>query len=225
MQGFIDFFSNLLDAQALLESFGPWVLGGLTVIIFIESGLLFPFLPGDSMIVTAAILREALGLSMWQILVFGIVAAVLGDQVGYYLGHRFGRKLFKPDARILKTEYLDRAEEFFERRGPLALVLGRFIPIVRTYVPLAAGTAKMHYSHFVGWNVAGGVTWVCLMSAVGYFLGGFPVITENIEAIMLIIIVISVLPIVISWVNAKIKARRAAKGGVEVAGSEGGDAA
>lgn len=197
--------SNILDAGALLESFGPFVLPGLAVVVFIESGFLFPFLPGDSLLVTATILRETFNLTVPWILGIGIVAAFCGDQVGFWLGRTFGRRLFKDDARVLKTEYLDRAEDFFAKHGPLALVLGRFVPIVRTYVPLAAGTAEMHYASFVRWNVLGAVGWVCSMVAVGYFLGNIPGIADNIDAIVIIIVGISVLPIIISWLNQKRK--------------------
>lgn len=130
--------SDLMDATTLLQNFGGWALGGIALIIFIESGVLFPFLPGDSMLVTAAILRDQLGLNVPILVGVAIVAAFLGDQVGFWLGHRFGRKLFKPDAKILITEHLEQAEAFFLKYGPLALVLGRFIPIVRTYIPVAA---------------------------------------------------------------------------------------
>jgi hypothetical protein len=108
---------HIPDVGTLLEALGPWVLAGIAVIVFIESGVLFPFLPGDSLLVTAAILAPQLHVSRWLIWAVAFVAAVAGDQVGYWLGRRFGRRLFKPDARVLKTEYLNRAEEFFDHYG------------------------------------------------------------------------------------------------------------
>lgn len=206
---FSDILSSLSNPEALLQGFGPWVLAGLGIIIFIESGVLFPFLPGDSLLVTAAVLRSELDIQVWQILVVSIVAAFLGDQVGYYLGHTFGRRLFKDDAKVLRTDRLEAAEAFFAKYGPLSLVLGRFVPIVRTYIPLAAGTANMPYRKFIGWNVTGAVAWVLSMVAVGVLLGNIPGITSSIDKIMLLIIFISVLPIVISGVNARRKAKRA----------------
>lgn len=194
----ISWFHNLLDADALLASFGPWVLGGLGLVVFIESGVLFPFLPGDSLLVTAAILRDSLGITVWQILLVATLAAVAGDQVGFWLGRNFGRRLFKPDAKVLRTDRIEAAEAFFAKHGPVALVLGRFVPFVRTYVPLAAGTADMPYKKFVVWNVLGAVTWVFSMTLAGTLLGGIPGIAQSIEAIMLVIVGISVLPIVIS---------------------------
>lgn len=197
--------SNFMDPEVLLSSFGPWVLAGLGLVVFIESGVLFPFLPGDSLLVTAAILREEMNVNIWALMGIGIFAAVMGDQVGYYLGHRFGRRLFKDDARILKTEYLLQAEKFFQEKGPIALVLGRFIPIVRTYIPVAAGTAQMPYKNFVGWNISGAIAWVVSMNLVGVFLGQIPGIADSIEKIMLLIIFLSVAPIII---KAIVEARK-----------------
>lgn len=203
--------TDILDAGALLQQFGSWALLGLGIIVFIESGVLFPFLPGDSLLVTAAALHEPLGLSLWQVVLVASLAAVAGDQVGFWLGNRYGRRLFKDDARILRTDRLAAAEAFFARRGPLALVLGRFIPIVRTYVPVAAGTAQMPYRKFVGWNIGGALAWVLSMTLVGALLGTIPGITRSIDGIMLLIIGISVMPMVISAVRSQLKKRRAAR--------------
>ncbi|MFV8395361.1 DedA family protein [Corynebacterium hindlerae] len=193
--------STLLDATTLLQGFGPWVLVGLAGIVFIESGVLFPFLPGDSLLVTAAILRHDLSIRVWTLLLVAAIAAVLGDQVGFWLGRRFGRGLFSPDARVLKTDHLHKAEAFFAKHGAFALVLGRFVPIVRTYVPVAAGTADMTYRKFFGWNVLGAIGWVVSMVLVGVLLGDIPGIAHRIDAIMLVIVGLSVLPIVLSYLN------------------------
>lgn len=205
---FLHNVTGLLDAGTLLAQFGPATLIGIAVVIFIESGVLFPFLPGDSLLVTAAILRHDLNISVPMLLAVAITAAFLGDQVGFFLGHTFGRKLFKPGAKILKTEYLDEAQDFFERRGPLALVLGRFVPVVRTYVPLAAGTAGMKYSRFIVWNVAGAVGWVVSMTLVGVLLGDIPGIAHRIDLIMIVIVAISVLPIAIKALSSRRSKRR-----------------
>lgn len=193
--------STLLDATTLLQGFGPWVLVGLAGIVFIESGVLFPFLPGDSLLVTAAILRHDLSIRVWTLLLVAAIAAVLGDQVGFWLGRRFGRGMFSPDARVLKTDHLHKAEEFFAKHGAFALVLGRFVPIVRTYVSVAAGTADMTYRKFFGWNVLGAIGWVVSMVLVGVLLGDIPGIAHRIDAIMLVIVGLSVLPIVLSYLN------------------------
>lgn len=202
--------TSYLDAATLLEAFGPWVIAGIALVVFIESGVLFPFLPGDSLLVTAAVLRDQLDVSIWALLAVGFVAAFLGDQVGFWLGQKFGRKLFKADARVLKLQYLHAAEDFFAKHGPAALVLGRFVPIVRTYVPVAAGTAQMPYRHFIGWNVTGAALWVLSMNLVGVFLGNIPGIADSIEKIMLLIVFISVAPIIIKALYERHKLKKRA---------------
>jgi dedA family protein len=196
------------DAGALLAALGPWVLVGMAVIVFIESGVLFPFLPGDSLLVTAAVLHGSLGLGLWQIVSVCVVAAIAGDQAGYWLGSRFGRRLFKDDARILRTDRLEAAEAFFTRHGPLALVLGRFVPVVRTYAPFAAGTARMPYRHFVTWNIIGAIAWVGSMTAIGVLLSGIPGIADSIEGVVLVIIAISMLPVIIPAARRRWSMRR-----------------
>ena len=193
----------IFDATSLLHTFGPWVLVGIGLVVFIESGVLFPFLPGDSLLVTAAILSSALGITPWQIILVGVVAAFLGDQVGFWLGRRVGRRLFRDDARVLRTSRLQEAEAFFARYGALALVLGRFVPIVRTYVPLAAGTADLRWRRFTLWNLVGGIAWVVGMTVVGVLLGGIPFVAHNIDVLSVVIVVVSVLPVVIGALRAR----------------------
>ncbi|OZD55607.1 alkaline phosphatase [Rhodococcus sp. 06-1477-1B] len=212
--------SIIPDAASILHAFGPWVLAGLALIIFIESGVLFPFLPGDSLLVTAAVLAGPLGIQPWQVLLVGIPAAILGDQTGYWLGRRFGRHLFKKDARVLKPERLHDAEHFFHKYGGASLVLGRFVPVVRTYVPVAAGTAHMHYPRFALWNTAGAALWVTAMTGIGLALGGIPFVVDNIDALMLVVVVVSILPIVIAvtrkWSsNRRMKRKPSPAGEVE----------
>ena len=180
------------DAGALLAALGPWVLVGMAVIVFIESGVLFPFLPGDSLLVTAAVLHGSLGLGLWQIVSVCVVAAIAGED----------------DARILRTDRLEAAEAFFTRHGPLALVLGRFVPVVRTYAPFAAGTARMPYRHFVTWNIIGAIAWVGLMTAVGVLLSGIPGIADPIEGVMLVVIAVSMLPVIIPAARRRWSMRR-----------------
>lgn len=190
--------SLIPDPAHMLTGWGGWALLGLFVIIFIESGVLFPFLPGDSLLVTAAILRTDLGISVWQILLVAAAAAIAGDQVGFWLGRRFGPGLFRDDARVLRTDRLLAASAFFDRYGPVSLVLGRFVPIVRTYIPVAAGTAGMKYARFIRFNIIGALTWVISMVTVGVALGHIPGIAHSIDLIMIVIVAISVLPVLIS---------------------------
>lgn len=186
------------DAASILHAFGPWVLAGIALLIYIESGVLFPFLPGDSLLVTAAVLAGPLGIRPWQVLLVAIPAAILGDQTGYWLGRRFGRRLFREGARVLRPERLQDAERFFAKYGGGSLVLGRFVPIVRTYVPVAAGTAHMSYRRFLLWNTTGATLWVVVMTVVGLLLGGIPFIVDNIDVLMIVIVLISVLPVVVA---------------------------
>lgn len=202
--------STLLDAGQTLGQLGPWALASIGAMVFIESGVLFPFLPGDSLLVIAADLHTQLQVALCAIILVASVAAVLGDQVGFYLGHRSGRKLFNDDAKILRTERLTTAQEFFARRGPLALVLGRFVPIVRTYVPVASGTAGMSYWSVVDWNVADAIAWVVSMALVGALLGQIPGITTSIDGIMILIVFISVAPILFSAARTWWQQRKAA---------------
>ena len=203
----MDFIS---DPQVLLAALGPWVVPGVALVLFVESGLLFPFLPGDSLIFTAALLHEEFGFGVWTLVVVGIIAAFLGVQVGYWLGAKFGRRLFTDDARILKTEYMERAEEFFDKWGAVSLVLSRFVPIVRTFVPLAAGIARMDYKKFVFYNTVAAIAWVGLMTILGLTLGQIDYVRNNIDVIAILIVLISVLPMVVAWVHSKIKQRRQA---------------
>lgn len=198
---------HLFDAGSVLHAFGPAVLAGIAVLIFIESGVLFPFLPGDSLLVTAAITSAALGIAPWQVAVVASIAAVAGDQVGYWIGRRFGRRHFRAGARVLTTARLDEAEAFFTRWGGLSLVLGRFVPVVRTYVPLAAGTADMHYRRFILWNVVGAVGWACGLTVVGVLLGGIPFVAHNIDVLMIVVVIVSILPILIGVVRKRASSR------------------
>lgn len=197
----------LFDPAALLQGFGPWVLLGIAGIVFIESGVLFPFLPGDSLLIAAAILAPTLGIHPWQVVVVASLAAFAGDQTGYWLGSRYGRRLFKPDARVLKTSHLEQAQAFFTRWGGPSLVLGRFVPVVRTYVPLAAGMARMRYRRFLLWNAVGGVSWSAVMVLVGVLLGGIPFVVHNIDIIMVIAVAASVVPIGISLLRRRAAVR------------------
>ena len=188
------------DPAQLLEQLGPWALAGMSVIVFIESGLLFPFLPGDSLLFTAGMLtRQADPFApLWLVLVTAPLAAFLGDQVGYFIGNRFQDHLrTRPDGRIFKQAYLTEAHEFFDKWGPWAVVLARFVPIVRTFTPLVAGMAAMRYRTFVSFNVIGAIGWAAGVTALGSVLGDVPFIRDHIDLILLGIAAVSVLPIAI----------------------------
>ncbi len=185
------------NPEDLLLTMGPWVLLGVAIIVFIESGVLFPILPGDSLIFAAGLLHIQLGLNLWLLVGVILVAAFLGAQVGYWLGWRFGPGLFKPDARVLKPEYLHQAEAFFAKYGGRSLILGRFVPFVRTFVPIAAGTARLPFGRFVAFNTLGALIWGAGVTFAGAALGDVPFVHDNLEVIIVLIVVVSVIPMVV----------------------------
>ncbi|ASR04847.1 Inner membrane protein YqjA [Gordonia rubripertincta] len=209
---------GFLDPVNLLNSFGTWMLAGLLLVVFIESGLLFPLLPGDSLLFTAGLIVAAKSAEiepfapLWVLLVTIPIAAFLGDQVGYWIGKKLGYTLFKPNARVLKESYINEAHEFFEKHGPVTIILARFVPIVRTYAPLVAGAARMRYPVFLTYNIIGAVAWGAGVTLLGYFLGQIEFIRDNVDYIFLLIVLVSVLPI-ISEIGKRIL--RARKGVVE----------
>lgn len=192
-----------LDPENLIRTFGTL---GILAIVFIETGLLVGFfLPGDSLLFTAGLLSAAGVLPpIWVLLITIPIAAIAGDQVGYAIGRKFGTPLFeRPDSRFFKREYVDRSAEFFERHGPKAVVLARFVPIARTFVPVMAGTSRMRYRVFVTYNVIGGLLWGVGVPTIGYFLGGIQFVEDNIEPILIGIVLISVLPVFFELFRAK----------------------
>lgn len=187
----------LTDPEKLLLALGPWVLVAVALIVFIESGVFFPVLPGDSLIFTAGLLHTQLGLDLFDLIVVIVVCAILGNQVGYVVGKKYGRKLFKDDARILKTQYLTDAENFFNRYGGRSLVLARFVPFVRTFIPVAAGIANYNHRAFIQWNTLGALLWGAGLTFLGSLLGDVPFIRNNIEVIAIIIVFVSVIPMIV----------------------------
>lgn len=191
----------ILDPAALLNGLGPASLAVIALLVFIESGVLFPFLPGDSLLFTAGLLHQQLQVQLPVLIGVITIAATAGDQVGYWLGRRFGRLWFKDDARVLKTAHLVKAEEFFARRGAPALVLARFVPIVRTFAPLSAGVARYDYKTFTLWNITGALLWATSVTLLGSWLGHFKFVSDNIDVIAIIIVAASVLPWGIEWLS------------------------
>jgi membrane-associated protein len=203
-----------LDPEVLIETFGTV---GLLAIVFIESGLLVGFfLPGDSLLFTAGLLSANGTLpDVWVLLITVPVAAIAGDQVGYLIGRKAGPAVFRrPDSRLFRQEYVDRSHYFFERYGPRTVVIARFVPIVRTFVPVMAGVARMKYRIFVTYNIVGGIGWGVGVTLLGYFLGQVDFVRDNIELIILGIVGLSVLPIAFELIRGWREAA-AGKGDVE----------
>lgn len=195
--------SSVLDPTSLLTGAGPWVALVVAAIIFVETGLLFPFLPGDSLIFTAALLSATLRLPLWVLVPVVVVAAVAGDATGYEIGRRWGRSRFRPDARVLRTEYLDRADGFLTRYGGRAIVLARFVPIVRTFVPPIVGMSSMPYRRFLRWNVLGALAWALVASLAGYWFGHIAFVAGHVDLIAVLLVVLSVVPIGIDLLRAR----------------------
>jgi membrane-associated protein len=200
--------ANIFDPAQFLRSVGPFALIAVVAIVFIETGLLFPFLPGDSLVFAAAIVIASIGVPLWVLMIVVAATAVAGSQLGFLIGRRAGPRLFTPDARIFKTKYRDQADAFFAKYGLFSLVLARFVPIVRTYISPVAGASGMRARRFFLGNLVGAVAWSVALCLAGFFLGKVSVVAHNIELIAVAIAVISVLPIVISYlVNRARKSR------------------
>ncbi|GAX53212.1 DedA family protein [Streptomyces olivochromogenes] len=198
-----------LDPNTLLDNFGIW---GLLLVVFAESGLLIGFfLPGDSLLFTCGLLitSHQLDFPLWAAVALICVAAVLGDQAGYLFGKKVGPSLFtRPDSRLFKQENVVKAHEFFEKYGPKSLVLARFVPIVRTFTPIIAGVSGMKYRSFITFNIIGGVLWGAGVTLLGSWLGKIDFVKNNIEAILILIVLVSVVPIAIEFLRARSKAKK-----------------
>lgn len=205
--------SSPFDLSGFLSSLGWPALLVAAVIILIETGLLFPFLPGDSLIFTLGLLAPVLGLPLWLVIAVCALAAIAGDQLGFEIGRRRGRRMFRPDARLFKTRYLEEADRFFLKWGPPAIVLARFVPIVRTYIAPAIGASTLRHRTFTIWNSIGGVAWALLLGVAGYFLGRIPLIRDNIELFGVGIVVLSIVPIVVAAVARRSRKRSAPEPG------------
>ncbi|MFJ4538943.1 DedA family protein [Streptomyces tibetensis] len=199
-----------LSPDYLISTFS---LPGILLIVFAESGL-FAFLPGDSLLFTAGLfVAEGTYITqpLWLVCALIVLAAVLGDQVGYMIGKFLGPKLFnRPNSKLFKQENLDKAHEFMEKYGPKAIVLARFVPIVRTFAPIVAGAGRMKYRTFLTYNVIGGIAWGTGVTLAGYWLGQIGFIKKNVESILILIVLLSVVPIIIEYLRDRSKKKRAA---------------
>lgn len=200
--------------NGFIERFGVWALVAICVIVLIETGLLFPFLPGDSLLFTVGLFigTGALEVPLWVACLALFGAAFAGDQIGYAIGHAVGPRLFRrPDSRFFKQEYIDQTHAFFEKYGGRAIILARFVPIVRTYIPVAAGIGKMPYRHFIRYNIIGALLWAVGVTLLGYWLGSYEFVRNNIEAALILIVFVSLLPVIVEWLNQRRDRKRAAR--------------
>ena len=203
MHGLIDFLHRLHDLRALIE-WGGYVV--LTAIIFAETGLLIGFfLPGDSLLVTAGLLAARGYLDVWFMGALLSVAAIVGQLLGYYIGRVTGPRLFtREDSLLFKRSHLQRAHAFYEKHGGKTVVIARFMPIVRTFVPVVAGAALMDFGRFALYTVVGGLAWVWSMLMIGYVLGRYiPGIERRIDVVILVVVFLSILPGLIGWMRRR----------------------
>lgn len=202
----MEFLHNLHDAEGIQQLIrnGGYLL--LFMIIFAETGLLIGFfLPGDSLLFIAGFVATlGLGINIGILIPLLIIAAITGDAVGYQIGRRIGRPLFeKPNSRLFKRDHLLRTQAFYEKHGPKTIVLARFVPIVRTFAPTVAGVANMPYKQFAMYNIGGGIGWITSMCLLGYFLGNVPIIKENLSKTVLFIVFLSILPMIIHYIQER----------------------
>ncbi|UQS87122.1 VTT domain-containing protein [Nicoliella spurrieriana] len=207
----IDFILNI-DKYIIdiVNTFGAWTYLILFIVILLETGaVIMPFLPGDSLLFAAAALaaNASYSLNIWVFIGLFLVAAIAGDSINFWVGEKVGLKLLEHKwvQKIIKPEHLNKTRQFFEKHGPVAIFLARFMPILRTLVPFIAATGKMNYKKFIFYNVTSGIAWVLICCGAGYFFGNIPFIQEHFSAVVLGIVAVSLLPAVIGLVSQKIK--------------------
>lgn len=205
----VDLFLHIdKNLVAIVAKFGAFSYALLFVVIFMETGLVVtPFLPGDSLLFATGALAAMGSMNIWLLYGLMFLAAFLGDTANYWIGHKLGRGVFETGSKFFKKEYLDEAESFYAKHGGAAIFLGRFVPIVRTFVPFVAGVSEMSYKHFIAYNLIGGLTWVTLFLWGGYLFGNIPFVKENFHYVVIVIVLISVVPIVWTALKKKKKAK------------------
>jgi len=208
----IDFVLHMdVHLNEIITNYGTWTYGILFFVIFMETGFVVtPFLPGDSLLFAAGTFAS-LG-SLNPFLLFGLLAsaAILGDTVNYHIGQYIGERAFSGDIKFLKQEYLEKTQDFYDKHGGKAIILARFVPIIRTFAPFVAGVGTMKYRRFIAYNVVGGVIWVALFISLGYFFGNIPFVKKHFELVIFAIIFISFIPPVLEFFKARREAREEA---------------
>ena len=213
---FIDQIALLefLSPENILNWLGPWALVGVAFIIFAECGLLIGFfLPGDSLLFLTGLFvaQNFIEQSIWLAVIVLTIMAVVGNLVGYWIGRAVGPKRFdKPDSKIFKQEYVEKTHAFFEKYGARAIILARFVAIVRTFITAIAGVAKMDFRKYALYSTIGGVLWAAGITLAGYYLGNFPIVKDNIEIVLILVVLVSILPIVIEYIKHRREGKAAA---------------
>ena len=196
---------------ALAAEYGAWIYAILFAVIFAETGLvIFPFLPGDSLLFISGTVVASASLNVHSLVAILWVAAVLGDSLNYAIGRYIGPKVFeRPDSRWIRQDYLRQTQAFYDRYGGVTIIIGRFVPIIRTFAPFLAGVAQMSYRRFLAYNVIGGFLWIASLVYAGYLFGNIPWVKDNLTFIVLGIVVVSLIPAVTTFMQER-RARKAA---------------
>ncbi|MCT6924632.1 MULTISPECIES: DedA family protein [Bacillales] len=209
IQGLIDFILHIdQHLQEIIQQFGGWSYAILFAIVFVETGVvIMPFLPGDSLLFAAGTFAALGSFNLPLLMAVFITAAIIGDTVNYHIGRAVGLSI-PPDSflgRVINKERMDAAQRFFNKHGGKTIVIARFMPFIRTFIPFVAGASRMNYKYFIMYNVIGAFAWVLICTMLGYFFGNIPIIKENFSTVLLLIIFISVIPAVISALNGRRK--------------------
>lgn len=220
IQQLIDFILHL-DAHlfTLIMDYGNWIYLILFMIVFVETGLVvMPLLPGDSLLFAAGTFcagvvqqGQTAELNLWIVIPLLCTAAFIGDNLNYYVGKNIGLKVMQWRIRgrqIVKQSYIDKTQAFYDKHGPKTIILARYVPIVRTFAPFVAGVGEMKYFKFLKYSVIGGITWVFALTLLGYFFGNLPIVQENFETVIFGIIGLSLLPMLIEFIRAKLKSKK-----------------
>tara|TARA_Y100000991_G_scaffold208583_1_gene187771 strand:+ start:2418 stop:3089 length:672 start_codon:yes stop_codon:yes gene_type:complete len=220
IQQLIDFILHL-DAHlfTLIMDYGNWIYLILFMIVFVETGLVvMPLLPGDSLLFAAGTFcagvvqqDQTAELNLWIVIPLLCTAAFIGDNLNYYIGKNIGLKVMQWRIRgrqIVKQSYIDKTQAFYDKHGPKTIILARYVPIVRTFAPFVAGVGEMKYFKFLKYSIIGGITWVFALTLLGYFFGNLPIVQENFETVIFGIIGLSLLPMLIEFIRAKLKSKK-----------------
>jgi membrane-associated protein len=201
---------SLDETLALLAAqYGPWLYALLFAVIFAETGLVvLPFLPGDSLLFISGTVVAAAGLNVHALVAILALAAILGDSVNYSVGRYVGPRVYdRPDSRWIRHDHLKRTQAFYDRYGGITIVIGRFVPIIRTFAPFLAGVAQMPYPKFLAYNVAGGILWIASLVYAGYLFGNIPWVKDNLTFIVIGIVVVSLIPAISTFLAERRRAR------------------
>jgi membrane-associated protein len=198
---------------SMAAEYGLWLYALLFVVIFAETGLVvFPVLPGDSILFIAGTVVAVGGLDVHLLVGVLIAAAVLGDSVNYAVGHALGPRAFEKDRRWLKREYLHRTRRFYQKYGGVTIIIGRFVPVIRTFAPFLAGVAGMRYRRFLAYNVIGGVAWIAVLVYAGYLFGNIPWVKQNLSLLVVAFVIVSLMPAARTWWRERRRSGRVKNG-------------